>query len=208
MVFENLRFRSSTRKRETGVFKNLHSGERFWKDGFLVIVFIGYVRTVGQTAEKKCAFSNKNRYVWTGPKVNCDLYLGALWWATKIWRHFPSSLRSRQSKFRDGPLVFWRGERGSGGWKIFSCCHCRGDMVLDIPRSCVVWPFLSDGLLIFVCLPLPASTLLLLAYNLFQCLQPLQTIYSKFPPPPGQKNNGPSLKSISLWVIVTSPATT
>ena len=103
--------------------------------------------------KKKCAFSNKNGYVWTGPKGNCDLYLGALWWATKISRHFPSCLRSRQSKFRDGPLFFWRG-RG-GGWKIFSCCHCRGDMavrmrkVLAIPQSCVVWPLLSEGLLIF-----------------------------------------------------------
>ena len=37
----------------------------------------------------------------------------------------------------------------------------------------------------------------LLAYNLFQCLQPLQTIYSKifYPPTPCQKNNGPSLRA-------------
>ena len=31
IVFENLRFRLSTRKRKAGVFKNFHSGERFWK---------------------------------------------------------------------------------------------------------------------------------------------------------------------------------
>ena len=36
IVFENLRFRTSTRKRKARVFKNLHSGERFWKDPFSV----------------------------------------------------------------------------------------------------------------------------------------------------------------------------
>ena len=29
IVFENIRLRPSTRKRETGVFKKIHSGERF-----------------------------------------------------------------------------------------------------------------------------------------------------------------------------------
>ena len=48
IVFENLRFGPSTRKWEAGVFKNLHSEERFWKAAFLRTVF--------------------NRYVWTGPK--------------------------------------------------------------------------------------------------------------------------------------------
>ena len=48
----------------------------------------------------------------------------------------------------------------------------------------------------FVCLCLPANTIFLLAYNLFQCLQPLQTIYFQIfnPPSPRQKINGPSLK--------------
>ena len=36
IVFENLRFRTSTRKRKAHVFKNLRSGERFWKDPFSV----------------------------------------------------------------------------------------------------------------------------------------------------------------------------
>ena len=47
-----------------------------------------------------------------------------------------------------------------------------------------------------LCLFLPANTVSLLAYNLFQCLQPLQTIYFKIfhpPPPPRQKHNGQSL---------------
>ena len=48
IVFENLRFGPSTRKWEAGVFKNLHSEERFWKAAFLGTVFA--------------------RYVWTGPK--------------------------------------------------------------------------------------------------------------------------------------------
>lgn len=154
--------------------------------------------------KKKCAFSNKNGYVWTGPKGNCDLYLGALWWATKISRHFPSCLRSRQSKFRDGPLFFWRG-RG-GGWKIFSCCHCRGDMavrmrkVLAIPQSCVVWPLLSEGLLIFcVSLFLQAlyfslRTIYFSAYSL--CKRFIQN----FHPIPLITPSKKSLKSISIWV--------
>ena len=53
IVLENLRFRPSTRKREDGFFKNLHSGERFWKDAFAVTEFTEYIRvTVGQTGKK------------------------------------------------------------------------------------------------------------------------------------------------------------
>ena len=56
-------------KREASVFKNLHSGERFWENEFSVIVFTGYVRMVGETRDKKPPFSNKNGYVWTGHKT-------------------------------------------------------------------------------------------------------------------------------------------
>ena len=45
-------------------------GDHFWKDVFLVTVFTRYVWTVGHTGEKKYLFSNKNRYVWAGPKTN------------------------------------------------------------------------------------------------------------------------------------------
>ena len=45
-------FRPSTHKREAGLSKNLHAGERFWKDAFSVTTFTGYVWTVGQTGEK------------------------------------------------------------------------------------------------------------------------------------------------------------
>ena len=56
-------------KREASVFKNLHSGERFWENEFSVIVFTGYVRMVGETRDKKPHFSNKNGYMWTGHKT-------------------------------------------------------------------------------------------------------------------------------------------
>ena len=54
IVLENLRFCPSTRKREDSFFKNLHSGERFWKDTFAVTEFTEYIRvTVGQTGKFK-----------------------------------------------------------------------------------------------------------------------------------------------------------
>jgi len=59
IVFKNLRFHASRRVQQNGVFKNLHSGERFWKDAFSVIVFTGYEWTVGQTGEKKSVFKKK-----------------------------------------------------------------------------------------------------------------------------------------------------
>ena len=70
---------------------------------------------------------------------------------------------------------FWR---RTGGWKTFTCKH-----FFKCGSCCKQF---------FVCLPLPGSTLFLFAYNLFQCLQPLQTIYSKIfqphpPPPPIKK---------------------
>ena len=40
IVLQKVRFRLSTRvrKQEAGFLKNLHSGERFWKDAFSVAV--------------------------------------------------------------------------------------------------------------------------------------------------------------------------
>ena len=60
IVFENLRFRTSTCKRKARVFKNLHSGESFWKDPVTRYV---WVKPGGEYP-----FSDKNGYVWTGPK--------------------------------------------------------------------------------------------------------------------------------------------
>ena len=54
---------------EASVFRKFHSGEPFRKDAFPVTVSAEYVSTVGQTAEKKSPFSNKNWYLWMG-----------LWW--------------------------------------------------------------------------------------------------------------------------------
>ena len=53
IVLEKLRFRPSTRKREAGFFKNLHSGERLWKDAFSVTVFTEFIRVDGRTNRKK-----------------------------------------------------------------------------------------------------------------------------------------------------------
>ena len=73
--FENLRFRPSTCKQEASVFKNFHSGERFWKDAFSVIVFTGYVWTVGQTKEKYIRFQTKTDSCWRGIIVKPNLFL-------------------------------------------------------------------------------------------------------------------------------------
>ena len=78
--FENLRFRPSTCKQEPSVFKNFHSGERFWKDAFSVIVFTGDVWTVGQTKGKYLRFQTKtDTYGLTGrpSKTQCVLQTGA-----------------------------------------------------------------------------------------------------------------------------------
>ena len=48
IVLEKLRFHPSTRKREAGFFKNLHSGERLLKDAFSATGFTEYIR-VGKT---------------------------------------------------------------------------------------------------------------------------------------------------------------
>ena len=70
IIFRNLYFRSFISKQKDGVFKNLHSGERFWKDPFLVTVFTGYVWTIGETGEKKYLFLNQKEYMWTGREAH------------------------------------------------------------------------------------------------------------------------------------------
>ena len=59
IVIENLHFRPSTRKRKAGVFKNLHSGERFWKDTLSMTFFTGHVWTVGQPRRKNLCFQSE-----------------------------------------------------------------------------------------------------------------------------------------------------
>ena len=57
-----------TQHRDVIVFKNFyfHPSTR---------VFTGYVWTVGKTGEKNLSFSNKNGYVFTGPKMRLSFYL-------------------------------------------------------------------------------------------------------------------------------------
>ena len=47
------RFRPSTRKRKADVFKNLHTGERFWKGTFSVTVFTELVSVDGKLNRRK-----------------------------------------------------------------------------------------------------------------------------------------------------------
>ena len=69
IVFENFRFRPSTHKWEASVFKNLHSGKRF----FSVTVFTMDGRL--NRRKKTSVFKKKNGYVWRGPKTHL-LHLG------------------------------------------------------------------------------------------------------------------------------------
>ena len=57
-VFEKLRFWPSTLHQLAGVFKLLHTGDRFRKAPFSVTENAVLVWTVRQTEEKKDAFSN------------------------------------------------------------------------------------------------------------------------------------------------------
>ena len=66
ILFENLHFRPPTRKQKAGVFENLHSGERFWKDALSMTFFTRYVWTLGQP-EENSLFSVRNVYAWVGP---------------------------------------------------------------------------------------------------------------------------------------------
>ena len=68
IVFEILGIHTYTCKRKAGVFKNLNSGELFWKDAFSVTVFTGHEWTVGQTGEKNLRLKKKNGFVWMGPE--------------------------------------------------------------------------------------------------------------------------------------------
>ena len=97
---------------------------------------------------------------------------------------------------------------GGGGWewKIFSCCHCRGDMavrmrkVLAIPQSCVVWPLLSDGLLIF-CVSLFLQALYFSLRTIYFSAYSLgKRFIQNFHPLPLTTPPKKSLKSISIWV--------
>ena len=56
IVFENLLFRASTRKREAGVLKNVHSEDCFPKPAFFICLNPVYVGRTAKTEEKKLFF--------------------------------------------------------------------------------------------------------------------------------------------------------
>ena len=91
-------------------------------------------------------------------------------------------------KARTSILTGWGvGEEKCPHANIFLCGSCSKQFFCVYPSSC--------------------NHFFLIAYNLFQCLQPLQTIYLKLifqppPPPPRQKNNDPSPSGAIKFVSV------
>ena len=84
-------------------------------------------------------------------------------------------------QLEDG-LLFFTGGGGGGGLENFSHANI---FYMQLVLQTIFVPSFS------------CKQLFLLAYNAFQCLQLLQTVYFKsFHPPPRQKNNGPSLAYI------------
>ena len=87
IVLENLRFRPSTRKREAGLFNNLHSGELFEKMHFQWRFSANtYMWTVGQTGKKISVNSNKT-------DVSVDRALVVGYWAQLLKRWITLSTR-------------------------------------------------------------------------------------------------------------------
>ena len=69
IVFENLGFRPSTRKRESGVFKNLHSEDRFRKPTFFgVRKGRSYVKAKMEGKNLRFQYENTG-YAWNVPKT-------------------------------------------------------------------------------------------------------------------------------------------
>lgn len=53
IIFKKLCFHLSTKAQQNGILKNLHSGERFWKDAFSVTIFTGFVWMESQSMRRK-----------------------------------------------------------------------------------------------------------------------------------------------------------
>ena len=70
-IFENLRFRPSTRIRKVSVFESLHSGDHFRKPPFSVTEYAVYVWTEGKSGQKAPVFKNI--------RIRVD---GALFWGS------------------------------------------------------------------------------------------------------------------------------
>lgn len=68
IIFKKLCFHLSTKAQQNGILKNLHSGERFWKDAFSVTIFTGFVWMESQSMRRKNLFSKKSEYVGMRPQ--------------------------------------------------------------------------------------------------------------------------------------------
>ena len=108
IVFENLRFRPSTRKHENSVFESLHPGKRFWKSQFSVAENAVYVWTRRQNGEKNFRF---HKYPNTcGRGLRLLLLLRRFWKSTnRITKFLFSSLweQSLNTIFTKGQLDYW-----------------------------------------------------------------------------------------------------
>ena len=108
IVFEILGIHTYTRKRKAGVFKNLNSGELFWKDAFSVTVFIGHEWTVGQTGEKNLRLKKKRIRVdgaWTCYLFCCSCLCRSLRYLSLV---FTSALKRKHRHKKNGHVYFSR----------------------------------------------------------------------------------------------------
>lgn len=66
IIFKKLYFHLSTKAQQNGILKNLHSGERFWKDAFSVTIFTGFVWMESQSMRRKkiCFQRRVNMWGW------------------------------------------------------------------------------------------------------------------------------------------------
>ena len=125
IVFKNLRFHLPTRVHRIGVFKNLHSGERFWNGTFSVTVFNGYVWTLGQNGGKKISFFKQKwirvdgallAYVRYERMEHVKMTAQKTWWQSlaRSWSQTESCVCG---SLRANILVFWY-VFGCGRWQV------------------------------------------------------------------------------------------
>ena len=128
IVFENLHFRPPTREQKDVVFKNLHSGERFWKKALSMTFFTGYVWTVGQPEEKYLSlrvggalitFRGYSSYICNcNRRVLSTLTLGSIYGAPSESDVAQVSLQSRTYSVRFGTWKYgvWTRPKSTREW--------------------------------------------------------------------------------------------
>ena len=108
IVFEILGIHTYTCKRKAGVFKNLNSGELFWKKAFSVTVFTGHEWTVGQTGEKNLRLKKKRIRVdgaWTCYLFCRSCLCRSLRYLSLV---FTSTLKRKHRHKKNGHVYFSR----------------------------------------------------------------------------------------------------